>query len=113
MIQVLLIVHVIVGAALLGALTHQSFAVAKRPTAPSRSFVGRFTGVNSPTFNNVVCLLYAVSVLIGALLYQVTPTDPATFGIVALVIAVISLTACYFPARRATRVDAVVALRSE
>jgi putative ABC transport system permease protein len=56
---------------------------------------------------------YAATRVIGALLYQVTPTDPATFGIVALVIAGISLTACYVPARRATRVDAVVALRSE
>jgi hypothetical protein len=69
MIQLLLIVHVLVGAALLGALTHQSFAVAKRPTAPGRTFVSRFRSVNSPTFTNVVCLLYATSVLIGALLY--------------------------------------------
>jgi hypothetical protein len=68
-IQLLLIFHVLVGAALLGALTHQSFAVAKKPTGPSKSFVGRFTGVNSPSFTNVVCLLYAVSVLFGALLY--------------------------------------------
>jgi hypothetical protein len=69
MIQVLLLLHVIVGAALLGALTHQAFSVTRRPTAPARTFVGRFRGVNSPTFTNVVCLLYAVSVLFGALLY--------------------------------------------
>jgi hypothetical protein len=69
MIQVLLILHVLVGAALLGALTHQAFAVGRRPKTPGTSFVGRFRGVNSPTFTNVVCLLYAVSVLLGALLY--------------------------------------------
>jgi hypothetical protein len=69
MIQLLLLVHVLVGAALLGALTHQSVAVARRPTAPGRTFVSRFRSVNSPTFTNVVCLLYATSVLIGALLY--------------------------------------------
>jgi hypothetical protein len=69
MVQLLLIVHVLVGAALLGALTHQSVAVGWRPTAPSKSFVGRFRGVNSPTFTNVVCILYAVSVLLGGLLY--------------------------------------------
>jgi hypothetical protein len=69
MIQLLLIVHVIVGAALLGALTHQAFAVGRRPTAPGKGFVTRFRGVNSPTFTNVVCLLYAASVVIGALLY--------------------------------------------
>ena len=69
MIQLLLIVHVVVGAALLGALTHQALAVGRRVTAPGRSFVGRFRGVNTPTFTNVVCILYAVSVLIGGLLY--------------------------------------------
>jgi hypothetical protein len=69
MIQLLLLVHVIVGATLLGALTHQSFAVAKRRTAPAKTFVGRVTGVSSPAVTNVVCLLYAVSVLIGGLLY--------------------------------------------
>jgi hypothetical protein len=70
MIQLLLILHVLVGAALLGALTHQSFSVAKaRPTAPGRGFVGRFVGVNSPTFTNTVVLLFAVSVVFGALLY--------------------------------------------
>jgi hypothetical protein len=54
---------------LLGALTHQAIAVAKRPTGPSKTFVGRFRSVHTPTFTNVVCLLYAASVLIGALLY--------------------------------------------
>ena len=70
MIQVLLILHVLVGAALLGAITHQAFSVARRtPIAPPRSFVGRFRGVNSPTFTNVVVLLFAVNVVLGALLY--------------------------------------------
>lgn len=69
MIQLLLIVHVLVGAALLGALTHQAVAVGRRPATPGRTFVGRFRGVHSPTFTNVVCALYAASVLIGALLY--------------------------------------------
>jgi hypothetical protein len=68
-IQLLLITHVIVGAALLGALTHQAVAVGRRPAAPGRTFVNRFRGVNSPTFTNVVCALYATSVVIGALLY--------------------------------------------
>lgn len=70
MIQLLLLAHVIVGAALLGALTHQSFAVARgAPTAPGGGFVNRFRGVNSPAFTNAVVVLFAVSVLIGALLY--------------------------------------------
>jgi hypothetical protein len=69
MIQLLLILHVLFGAALLGALTHQSFSVAKRPSAPGRTFVERFRGVNSPTFTNVVVLLFTVSFGIGACLY--------------------------------------------
>ena len=76
----------VVGAALLGALTHQPFAAANTPTAPSKSFVGHFTGVNSLTFSNVVCLLYATSVFIGALLYprcridSPAPVIPPTAG---------------------------------
>jgi len=69
MIQALLVLHVLVGAALLGALTHQSFSVSRKPVAPARSFVERFRGVNSPTFTNVVVLLFAVSFVIGAFLY--------------------------------------------
>lgn len=70
MIQLLLLLHVVVGGALLGALTHQSLSVARRPpTAPARGFVDRFRGVNSPTFTTAVVVLYAASVVIGALLY--------------------------------------------
>ena len=69
MIQVMLVLRVLVGAALLGALTHQSFSVARKPSAPARSFVDRFRGVNSPIFTNVIVWLFAVNVLVGGLLY--------------------------------------------
>jgi len=46
-------------------------------------------------------------------LFDVKPTDPATFGVVALLLAAIALLAGWIPARRATKVDPVVALRFE
>lgn len=51
--------------------------------------------------------------LIGGLLFGVTSYDPLTLGIVAILIALVALLACYIPARRAMRLDPVVALRHE
>jgi putative ABC transport system permease protein len=48
-----------------------------------------------------------------ALLYEVSPTDSATFLLIPLVVALVVLCACLIPARRATRVDPLIALRDE
>jgi ABC-type lipoprotein release transport system permease subunit len=49
----------------------------------------------------------------SALLYGVSPMDPLTFGSVAVGLSLVALLASYLPARRAARVDPVVALRFE
>jgi putative ABC transport system permease protein len=55
----------------------------------------------------------ALSRVMSNLLYEITATDPLTFTMIPLLMAGIALLACWLPARRAARVDPMVALRSE
>jgi putative ABC transport system permease protein len=56
---------------------------------------------------------FAATRLIRGLLFDIGPTDPLTFASVAALITLIALLACYIPARRATKVDPMIALRHE
>ena len=64
---------------------------------------------NQPSLN----LLPTVQQAISNLLFGVHPTDPLTFVTVSLLLIAVGLAACCFPARRAMKIEPIVALRQE
>jgi macrolide transport system ATP-binding/permease protein len=88
-------------------------ALGAEPRDVARLVLGQ--GVRLVIAGVAVGLLGAIGVsrLAGRVLFLVSATDPLTFGIVSFLLAAIALYACYIPARRAMRVDPMIALRHE
>ena len=62
---------------------------------------------------SVLLAALGITRVMTRLLIGVSPSDPLTYGLVAVILTAIALAACWIPARRATRVDPGVALRYE
>ena len=60
-----------------------------------------------------LAIALALTHVMTALLFGIAPTDATTFIVVSMLLILVALLACYIPARRATKVDPLVALRYE
>jgi putative ABC transport system permease protein len=112
--------------ATIGVYGVMSYAVARRTQemgirmalgASAREVVGMVLRQGLRTIGIALAIGLAASLgatrLLETQLFRVAPVDPLTFALAPAILAAIAVVACYLPARRASRVDPLVALRSE
>jgi putative ABC transport system permease protein len=88
-------------------------ALGARPSDVSRVVLGHGARLAGTGVIGGVVAALALTRLLSSLLFGVSATDPLTFVGVAILLTLVTLAACYIPARRAMRVDPIVALRHE
>jgi predicted permease len=88
-------------------------AIGAQPTSVTRMVLGHGLSLAATGAVVGIAASLGVSRLVASMLFGVKPGDPATLLAVAAFLLVVALAACYLPARRATRVDPLVALRYE
>jgi putative ABC transport system permease protein len=88
-------------------------ALGANATAVFRTVAGQGMALAAIGIGTGTAAALALSRLLASLLFGVEATDPITYAGAVIVFAAVALLACYFPARRAARVDPMVALRYE
>jgi putative ABC transport system permease protein len=88
-------------------------ALGARPRSVLRLIVGQGMGLVSAGVVIGVAAAWALTRLMATMLFETRATDPATFASIVLLLAAVALAACWIPARRAAKVDPMVALRCE
>ena len=88
-------------------------ALGAQPEDVLRLVLRRGLALTGPGLCIGVLLALASTRMLSSMLYEISATDPTTFVGVCLLLGMVALLACYIPARRATKVDPMVALRCE